>query len=391
MHPVVGHGDARHSLVRACREDTLPAALLFMGPRGIGKQRMALWLSQLVLCEAPGPEGPCGECRHCRRVLRLEHPDLHWFFPLARPKGVSGDKLGAALEELRNQQLADLREEAVQPSFSQEPVAIYLAAAQELRRKAQSAAAEGRGQIFIIANAEELVPQESMQEAANSLLKLLEEPPEGTRFILTSSEPGRLLDTIRSRTVPLHLGAVPVPEVAAFLEEHRGVGPDDADRAARLSGGSIGMALGFLSEGGEAGPLEQLRLQARAVVRAGFTGKPSDGYALALQTGSSKSRLLLPLLDFVDIWLRDLAAVAADAPDRVVNTDATEALQAVVKALSIHPASVTAAIPCVERARREARGNVNPQLIMAGLVAELQDCLIRAPLARPATEVGSSS
>jgi DNA polymerase-3 subunit delta' len=383
MHPVVGHADTRRALVRACREDTLPAALLLMGPRGVGKQRMALWLSQLVLCEAPGPGGPCDTCRHCRRVLRLEHPDLHWFFPLARPKGVSGDKLGAALEELRNQHLADLREEPVQPSFSQEPVAIYLAAAQELRRKAQSAAAEGRGQIFIIANAEELVPQESMQEAANSLLKLLEEPPEGTRFILTSSEPGRLLDTIRSRTVPLHLGSVPVPEVSAFLEEHRGVTAEEADRAARLSGGSIGMALGFLPEGGEPGPLEELRQQARAVVRAGFTGRPAEGYALALQTGSSRSRLLLPLLDFVDIWLRDLAAVAADAPESVVNTDATEALQAVVKALGIHPASVTAALPRVERARREARGNVNPQLILAGLVSELQDCLVRVPLARP--------
>ncbi len=77
------------------------------------------------------------------------------------------------------------------------------------------------------------------------------------------------------------------------------------------------------------------------------------------------------------------SAVAADAPESVVNTDATEALQAVVKALGIHPASVTAALPRVERARREARGNVNPQLILAGLVSELQDCLVRVPLARP--------
>ncbi|NIQ56701.1 MAG: hypothetical protein GWN71_26005, partial [Gammaproteobacteria bacterium] len=77
----------------------LPGPLLLHGAPGVGKQRLALWAAQLALCEAPGPDGPCDTCRHCRLATRLEHPDIHWYFPLARPKGVSGDRLRGALED----------------------------------------------------------------------------------------------------------------------------------------------------------------------------------------------------------------------------------------------------------------------------------------------------
>ncbi len=345
----------------------------------MGKQRIALWLSQLLLCEAPASDGPCDSCRNCRRVLRLEHPDLHWFFPLVRPKGASGDKLGQALEEARFGRLAELREAPLRSSYHADPVAIYLAAAQELRRKARSRPAESGDQIFIIGDAETLIPQESSPEAANALLKLLEEPPEDTRFILTSSQPGRLLDTIRSRTVPLQLSPLAVDVTAGFLQE-QGVDDDAAHQAARLSGGSIGMALGFLLEDGEPGPLEALRRQSVELLRAGITERAGDGYAAALGFKVSGARALAPLLDFLEIWLRDLAAVAAGSPDDVVNLDALTFLENVSNRLHLHPAAVTAALTPVEQARREARGNVNPQLIIAGLTAGLREALVAAPL-----------
>lgn len=380
MHPVVGHEPVRAALARARGSGTLPAALLIMGPRGIGKQRLALWLAQRVLCrEAPEGE-PCGSCRNCRRVLRLEHPDLHWFFPVVRPKGVSADKLGEALEEARHQRLAELREAPVQSSHSEEPAAIYLAAAQELRRKARSRPAESGEQLFLIADAETLVPQESSPEAANALLKLLEEPPSDTRFILTSSEPGRLLDTIRSRTVPLHLSPLSLDATTAFLVE-RGAEREAAEKAARLSGGSIGMALGFLpEEDGSHGPLDLLRRRAFELLRAGLSGNAGDGYALALDFKVSGARGLVPLLDFLDIWIRDLAAVAAGAPEGVVNADALKYLQDAARSRQLHPAAVSEAVASVEEARREARGNVNPQLIVAGLVGRLQRALLASPL-----------
>jgi len=386
MHPLVGHQDARSALARSRSRGTLPAALLIMGPRGIGKQRLALWLAQAVLCAEPHPDGGCGTCRDCRRVLRLEHPDLHWFFPVPRPKGVAQEKLGQALEEARHERLAVLRETPLQASYTDEAVAIYLAAAQELRRKARSRPAEGGEQVFIIADAETLVPQESSPEAANALLKLLEEPPPDTRFILTSSEPGRLLETIRSRTVPLHLPPLPVEEAAAFLtaREHD---PEAAEQAARLAGGSIGMALGFLpGADGELGPLEERRRASFSLLRAALASGPGAGYALVLDPAFTKhpemkkARLLVPLLDSLDIWIRDLAAIASGAPERVVNRDAVAFLQKSAEEKQLHPAAVSEAVRVVEDARREARGNVTPALVVAGLVSGLRHALLASSL-----------
>ena len=377
LHAIVGHEPARAALARAVRVGTLPSSLLFMGPRGIGKQRLALWLSQLVLCEARGPEGPCHECRHCRRVLRLEHPDLHWFFPLVRPKGASSpEKLGDALEVARHERLAELREEPLQGSWSTEPTGIYLAAAQTIRRKARNRPSEAGRQIFIIADAETLVPQESSPEAANALLKLLEEPPPDSIFILTSSEPGRLLDTIRSRSVPLHLAPLPEPDVAHFLVHHRDASEEDARRAARLGGGAIGTALGFLPDGGERGPLDDLRRQAADLLRGAFDRSSAGAYAMALDFRPAGARGLLDLFGYLDTWIRDLAAVLAGAEDTVVNLDAIAWLRKQADASGIRAFSAAGALEVVEDARREARGNVNPQLIIAGLILGLRRQLL---------------
>lgn len=377
LHPLVGHEVVRSSLAGARRRGTLPDALLLHGPAGVGKQRLALWLGQLVLCEAPGGDGPCGACRSCTLALRLEHPDLHWHFPLARPSGVAGDKLGDALEEARYARLTELRARSLQPpSVEDASTAIYLAAAQKLRRRAQSRPAMCDAQVFIIADAERLVPQESSPEAANALLKLLEEPPRDTRFILTSSEPGSLLDTIRSRTVPVHVPPLPVARVATFLVE-QGVEPAAAERAARLGRGAIGRSLGFLpADDGSKAPLDAVQSGAWELLEAALAGGPGPGMRLALAQAPAGARSLLPTLSALEDWLRDLGAVAAGVPDRAIATDAVERLEALVRASGVRAEAVSRAIPAVDDAALQARGNVNPQLVVAGLVHALRDRLL---------------
>src|SRR5256886_9412765 len=91
-----GHEGTRNRLVGAIASGRLPQALLFEGPRGVGKQRLALWLAQALVCErAAGKAGGevregCGECQQCKLVLNLSHPDVHWFVPL-EPSKKSGD------------------------------------------------------------------------------------------------------------------------------------------------------------------------------------------------------------------------------------------------------------------------------------------------------------
>ncbi len=375
LHDVEGHERARRSLARAHGEGGIPAAMLFHGLRGVGKQRMALWTAQLQLCDDPGPEGPCGACRGCKLALGVEHPDLHWFFPLPRPKGVSGDRLADALESDRIDELIQRRKEPLRPSVGDELRGLYLGVVQTIRRKARMQPTLGGDQVFILADAELMVPQESSPEAANALLKLLEEPPGRTRFILTSSEPGRLLPTIRSRSVPLHLARLPDRRVADFLARHTEADEETTRWAATLGQGAIGRALGFLPDGDEPGILEGERRKALELVEAALAPGRAPGYALALDHSPAGARKLVNLFGFVEEWLRDVSAVAAGAHDQVLHRDLVDRLRSRVEAAGVEPGDAAGALLAAEEARELARGNVNPQLIVSGLIRDLRGAL----------------
>lgn len=376
LHPLEGHLDIRRALARAHAAGVLPGALLLHGPRGIGKQQIALWLARLTVCKQPGAEGPCDACGPCRMALSLEHPDIHWYFPLPRPKGASGDRLADALETARHAELAEIRARSVRPSWSEDIRAIYLGAVANIRARAAKRPTMAEGPVFIVGQAEMLVPQEASQEAANALLKLLEEPPGSARFILTSSEPGMLLPTIRSRTVPLHVPPLSRDEVRAFLTEHAAIDPATARWAADLAQGSPGRALAFLPEDDELGPLEGLRRGAFDLVVAATSKDVSAGYAVAIGFPPSGARRLIDLFTFVEEWLRDLAAAAAGADQLVINRDALDRLRKHVDAAQIAAVRVPEGFTAVERARELARGNVNPQLVVSGLVRDLRRALL---------------
>src|ERR671925_228839 len=93
--PLIGHTDLRARFVDATKRNALPASLLLTGPRGVGKQRLALWLGQLLLC-TDAARKPCGRCQSCHFALELTHPDLHWYFPRPRLKDSDPD-----LEDIR--------------------------------------------------------------------------------------------------------------------------------------------------------------------------------------------------------------------------------------------------------------------------------------------------
>ena len=380
LHPLFGYADLQASLSRAWATESLPSSLLIHGPRGVGKQRLALWLGQLLLCPESGPTGPCGDCKGCRMAMNLEHPDLHWYFPLPKPKRVRPAKLAEAMEEARYEALTERREHPLSAaSAAIEPTGLYLAVAQTLRSHAHRPPAVGPRQVFVIGEAETLVPQESSQEAANALLKLLEEPPPSTLLILTSSEPGRLLPTIRSRTMPLHLPALAPDSVEQFLVEVGEVSRDDARRAAHLGRGSIGRALGFLPNDGEPGPLEVLRAQAFELLTAASDTDAGAVYRKSLELGAIRSRGLMPLFELLEDALRDLSATAARTSEGLINTDREELLERIRAGRDIHPVMVTKAFRHLEEAKELVAGNMNPQLIVAGLLTGIREELIGNP------------
>jgi hypothetical protein len=305
-------------------------------------------------------------------TVSLEHPDVHWFFPLPRPKNASGDRLADALEEARLEELTALREQPLRPSHTDDVRGLYVGTVKSIRAKAYMRPVMAKGPVFVIGSAESLVPQEASPEAANALLKLLEEPPGAARFVLTTSEAGLLPATIPSRTVPLHLAPLSGDDVTAFLRHHSGLDAKVAARAAALGQGSIGRALGFVPDGEDEGPLEALRRQALEIVSASASARASDAHAVALRFPPAGARTLSELFTFVEEWLRDLAAVAAGVKHAAWHQDSLVHLDRLVAQANLTSFQIARAFARVENARELAIANVNPQLVVGNLIRELR-------------------
>jgi DNA polymerase III subunit delta' len=223
-----------------------------------------------------------------------------------------------------------------------------------------------------VGDAEALVPQESSPEAANALLKVLEEPSPDTTLILTASDPDVLLPTIRSRLLPIRLRPLPIPRVEAFLQERAGASAAEAATAARLGQGAIGRGMAFLPRKGEAGPLEEVRLAARRMLEAALDPSAGPRLAAALAESPAGARgAFSDTLESLTLWLRDLAAAGAGAPEVIVNVDASEWLAAMARRYPAAVAGVPAALREVERTVHLTQLNINPQLALAGLLRQL--------------------
>ncbi len=360
LKPLAGHAVARRRIAQAVARGHLPQVILVSGPDGVGKQRLALWAAQLLLCEAPGAE-PCGQCRSCRLVLGLAHADLHWIVPIPRPKAGEPDK---QMEEAAGCIAEVLEERRKAPLYG--PVdgmsAHGMATARLISRRAALTPVEGRRKVFIIGGAERLVAQESSPEAANALLKLFEEPPAETYFLLTSADPERLLPTIRSRAVPLRVGRLSDTEVREFLATEFDP-PGTGARLERLvthAAGSIGAAIAESGEG------DVTRNAAASWLEAVLSGTgPAAERGLAQRPWDARG-------EFTDL-LGAVANMLSEAAREAVGGTGTHP---VPKALAGRgPSELLEAQALVAGALEAAQGNVNPQLLLAVLGGDLAEVL----------------
>jgi DNA polymerase III subunit delta' len=361
LHPLTGHWETRRRLAHAVKSGRLPQVLLLAGAPGVGKQRLALWLAQLLLCERPAEE-PCGACRACRLVGGLAHPDLHWLVPIARPKASEPDK---QVEETAQALAGIMEERRHQPLWNPaEGMAIHgIASVRWLQRHAGLTPVEGGRRVFIIGEADRLVPQESTEAAANALLKLLEEPPAGSVFVLTTDDVGRLLPTVRSRAVLLRLKALADSDVREFLAAHLRPVPSGAelDRRVRAADGSIGRALSTAEETGKAQEAAQRLLEA---VLAG----PGPTLEQALKQAPWSARG-----DFTAM-LDALAETLSEAARGTVGQTPRRPIPPALQRYR-NPDRLLEAMEHVADAREAAWGNVNPQILLAVLGEELAEVL----------------
>lgn len=347
LSPIYGHDAVRNRLAGAVASGRLPQVMLFEGPHGVGKQRLALWLAQLLLCERRTPEAvePCGACQPCRLVGALSHPDVHWFVPLElAKKGADADKQIELVEEALVEEMAARRERP----FYEAPGGLAnhsMAAVRLLLRRLAVTPAMASRKVFIVGDAERLIPQRANPEAANALLKALEEPPADAVFILTAAEPDALLPTIMSRVVRLRIPRLQDSVVTAFAQE-------------KLSGTAVALGSGVAAAEGCIG---------RLLSQAGDEGKAAVEAAAGFL--SAARRRTAPRY----------ATVLGQAPFQArggftAMLDALlERLRGEVRDGSGDTRRIVAAIARVLAARDAAQGNVNPQLLTAVLAEDLAE------------------
>ena len=348
--PLYGHSTLRDRLRAAVAQGTLPSSLLFQGPRGIGKQQLALWVARVLLCEN-ADRAPCGDCRACRMAGKLQHPDLHWFFPRPRPKDSALDA-DAAREDMAEAIVERMNNGGIYEAPGGDE-GIFISTTHALTRAAAMAPAMGRRKVFIVGDADRMVAQEGTEQAANAFLKLLEEPPANTTVMLTSSEPGALLPTIRSRVVSIRVAPLSDDEVRAFLADPTVANQLDLGSAARteelvgLAGGAPGHLIGREAWDTALG-------QARRILDAAAAPDRGTRMRVALAQGGFGARgKFSDTLDALTMLLHERSRSAA------TRGNTAEAFGA------------ARAVAVVEETKELASGNVNPQLLTASLLRHL--------------------
>lgn len=244
---IVGQEEVVRRLTRQVSEGRLPHALMLCGPEGSGKLPVALVLARYLLCESPENGEPCGHCHSCRMTENWAHPDLHFSFPLIKGKSseqpISDDRLAEWREQLSrtpyftpNDWLADLHAENQQLQF-------YVSESDALQRKLSLKSSQGSYRVVLI-----WLPEKMPPATANKLLKLIEEPPAKTHFLMVSQEPDAVLGTIISRTQRIAVPALSEEVIARALTERHGLSGTTAQNLAHIAQGSYTRALELIEE-----------------------------------------------------------------------------------------------------------------------------------------------
>ncbi|MEW6358277.1 MAG: DNA polymerase III subunit delta' [Planctomycetota bacterium] len=281
IRSIPGQDHVADMFERIFERDRLGHAYIFAGPKGVGKSLFARELAKALLCEKSKFLG-CDECSICRRVDSRNHPDVHWHRP---PEG----KRIFPIDVVRDEIIPTMGVKAF----------------------------EGGYKVFILEEAHMM-----NEEAANCLLKTLEEPPERSLLILITSAPNRLLPTILSRCQMVRFRAIPPDVLTKQLMQALEIKREEAENLAHLSGGSLAAALALHETGG----IELKNSVTDRVIKAG----PSDNFAVAdelIAAAPSKATLdekreyLFGILNFLLFYYRDMLVSACGGDVVVLNRD----------------------------------------------------------------------
>ena len=238
---IIGQEEAKKRLIKEINEGKIAHARLFCGSEGIGKLPLAIAYARYLSCEHPSHEDACGTCPNCIKYNNLAHPDLHFVFPVIQKKNketTSDDYLAEWRELMKENPYFNLRTWVDRMGAENQQAQIFVKESDEIIRKLSLKSSQGGYKIMII-----WLPEKMNVECSNKLLKLLEEPPAQTIFLLISEAPNMLLETILSRTQRFNINGIEEGKIAEVLQTQYGIQPNDAINIAHRCEGNFLKAL----------------------------------------------------------------------------------------------------------------------------------------------------
>lgn len=350
---IVGQEAVKKHLIETVKTGRVSHAQLFLGPEGSGSLALALAYAQYISCEQPGAEDSCGECSSCRKYEKLVHPDLHFSYPFfAQHKENTAQTFIAQWREsfLANPYLG-LDEWRNSLDAENKQANINIAECHQILQKLSLKPFEGEYKILIM-----WLP-EYLDKEGNTLLKIIEEPPQKTLFLLVAQHQEQILSTILSRTQLVKISPLSDIEIEHYLMD-RSVSPEKAKQLAFLSEGNLSTAMSLLGE------LESDNFQLFTDwLRMTFTDKgPSilDFVEIIAKSGRENQKAFLR---YGIQFLRDCVLILSGAEDlvRLPDNERTVALNFSQKVLSL--AKAEAIIDELEKAHYHVERNANPKIL----------------------------
>ncbi len=309
---VIGQKKVKDRLRGMANGGRMPHATLLLGPSGGGKLALALALSQYLLCEQRGEEEACGRCPSCIKAAKLVHPDVHYSYPTVGSKATSEDFLPRWRELLgespyleANEWLQHIGAENRQGNITKEECVGII-------RKLNLKTFESRYKVLIM-----WLP-EYLGKEGNRLLKLIEEPPENTYFLLVAENQERILNTILSRCQIVAVQALSDEEIARGLEQ-QGYSTEVAHANAYLANGSFREALRMAAQGQDDNAALFLQW-----MRNGYQGKPVKMVGWSEEFAKRGRENQKHFLRYALHFLRELCLIKAVGPEARVRLQGEE-------------------------------------------------------------------
>lgn len=234
---VIGHNDIKVRLINSFKSNRLSHAYLFYGIPGVGKKALALAFAQYISCENRTENDSCGFCSSCHKYEKLIHPDLHFVFPVISEKGaksISDSFLDEWREIILENPYFSYTDWIKKLKSENKQASIFVEESAEIIRKLNFKSFESDYKIMLI-----WLPEKMNQQCANKILKILEEPPTNTIFLMVSDQREEVLPTIYSRTQPIKILGIEDEELKKYIINNYTLSEAEADDIVKISGGSL--------------------------------------------------------------------------------------------------------------------------------------------------------